>query len=59
MDESKFPPGGFRDSVADYLSRPFGINTRRVSVVVGLLIIAGISIALWAGIAALVIYFII
>jgi hypothetical protein len=57
MYSLKFPPWGLRDLVNHYLSRQVE-SDGRLSPLTAVLIVTAISVALWAGIAALIMHFI-
>jgi len=54
MQSLKFPPWDLRDLISDYLSRQIESESGRVSRLAGILIVTGISLALWVMIAVLV-----
>jgi hypothetical protein len=58
MPLTEFPHWDFRGFIGDYVSRQINSDDGRLSVLMSILMIAGISVALWGLIAILVARFV-
>ena len=58
MPETKFPLWDLRSLIGDYLSRQIDTDDGRLSPLMSLLIVASISIALWAVVAIFAVRFV-